>query len=157
MKRFISMVVGLAVLTLPVLAMAAPDFNGAWVRDGAKSDPVVNTMYWLTRGVDAGGGRGPGGRGNATAPMTVRQDANSLEVTDPQGAVRKYSLDGKPSTRATDTGIEKATVTASLQGDTLVIGTTQPYGGMPGNIGLEVKEMWSLSADGKTLTITTTR
>ena len=56
-----------------------------------------------------------------------------------------------------DTGIQKATVTASLQGDTLVIGTTQPYGGMPGNATLEVKEVWSLSPDGKILTITTTR
>jgi hypothetical protein len=88
--------------------------------------------------------------------MTVQQDANSLQVTDPQGAIRKYTLDGKPSTIATETGIEKAAVTANLQGDTLVLGSTRPYGGMPGNVTLKVKEVWSLSADGKTLTITTT-
>ena len=82
---------------------------------------------------------------------------NSLEVTDPQGTIRKYALDGKPVTRATETGMQKAVVTANVQGETLVIGTTQPFGGMPGNATLEVKEVWSVSPDGKTLTVTTTR
>jgi hypothetical protein len=88
--------------------------------------------------------------------MIVQQDTNSLQVTDPQGTIRKYRLDGKPYTSGTETGIEKAAVTANLQGDALVIGTTRPYGGMPGNVTLQVKEVWSLSPDGKTLTITTT-
>jgi hypothetical protein len=140
--------------------MAAPDFSGSWVQDNAKSERVPEPL-WLTRapaGGRGGGGRagGPGGRGNADVLMTVQQDANSLQVTDPQGAIRKYTLDGKPSTIATETGIEKAAVTANLQGDTLVLGSTRPYGGMPGNVTLKVKEVWSLSADGKTLTITTT-
>jgi len=90
-------------------------------------------------------------------PMIVQQDANSLQVVDPQGTVRKYMLDGKPHTTTMDTGVEKATVIASWQGDTLVIGTTQPYGGMPGNVTAHIKEVWSLSPDGKILTITTTR
>jgi len=88
--------------------------------------------------------------------MNVQQDANSVQVTGPQGATRKYTLDGKPYTGATETGIEKAAVTANLQGDSLVIGTTRPYGGMPGNVTLHVKEVWSLSPDGKILTIATT-
>ena len=89
--------------------------------------------------------------------MTVQQEGTTLVVTSPQGAVSKYTVDGKPYTRPTETGIEKAVVTASWQGDTLVIGTTQPYGGMPGNVTLQIKEVWSLSPDGKVLTITTTR
>ena len=88
--------------------------------------------------------------------MTVRQEAGSLQVTDPNGAVRKYMLDGKPATHETETEMAKAAVSASLQGDSLVIATTRPYGGMPGNVTLDVKEVWSLSPDGKTLTITTT-
>ena len=88
--------------------------------------------------------------------MNVQQDASSLQVAGPQGATRKYTLDGKPYTSATETGVEKATVTANLQGDTLVIATTRPYGGMPGNVTLQVKEVWALSPDGKILTITTT-
>ncbi len=152
MKRHILML--LATALLPVLAMAAPDFSGLWVRDNAKSDTVPNSMYWLTRGVDAGGARGPGA---AEILLTVKQDAKSLQATLGPGALREYMLDGKVQTKSTDTGIEKAAITASLQGDTLVIATTQPYGGMPGNSTLQVKEVWSLSPDGKVLTITTTR
>src|SRR5262249_14491914 len=126
--------------------------------------------YWLTRddssggalgrgGAGGGGGRGRGGRGGfAGEPpaTTIQQDGNSLQVTDAQGA-RKYALDGKTHPHATDTGVEKEMVSDSIQGDTLVINTTKPWGGMPGNIALEIKEVWSLSPDGKTLTITTTR
>ena len=38
---------------VPAMAFAEPDFSGAWIRDGAKSDVVPNTMYWLTRAVEA--------------------------------------------------------------------------------------------------------
>jgi len=57
----------------------------------------------------------------------------------------------------TNTGIQKAEVTMQLQADNLVIETSEPYGGMPGNVTSKVKEVWSLSRDGKTVTITTTR
>ena len=162
MTKKMLMAFGMALL--PVLAMAAPNFSGSWVRDTAKSDPVPNQTYWLTRSGDATGGRGGGGGGGNNAGgrpqpvvMTVQQNGNSLEVTDPQGTIRKYALDGKPVTQATETGMQKAVVTANVQGETLVIGTTQPFGGMPGNATLEVKEVWSVSPDGKTLTVTTTR
>jgi hypothetical protein len=85
----------------------------------------------------------------APAPMTVQQDANSLQVTEPQGGIRKYALDGEPHNSVMETGVAKAVVTASLQGDTIVIGATEPYGGMPGNVELKVTEVWSLSPDGK--------
>ena len=154
------MALGMALFGLPLLAMAAPNFSGSWVQDSAKSERVPEPL-WLTRapaGGRGGGGRagGPGGRGNAEVLMTVQQDANSLQVTNLQGAIRKYPLDGKPYTSATETGVEKAAVTADLQGDTLVIATTRPYGGMPGNVTLQVKEVWALSPDGKVLTVTTT-
>ena len=164
MKRNILTVVGMALLGLPALAIAAPNFSGSWVRDNAKSYPVPNLMYWLTRepnsGGAGGGGRGgaAGGRGGGSpVVISVQQDASSLQVAAPQGTIQKYTLDGKPFTRATETGVEKAVVTATVQGDTLVISTTQPYGGMPGNATLEIKEVWSLSPDGKTLTVITTR
>jgi hypothetical protein len=147
--------IALGLLALPALAAAA-NFSGAWVRDAAKSDRPPDTMYWLTRPNEAGGGGGRG-RGGNQPPMTVQQDAGSLQITDPQGSVHKFALDGKPHSVTTPTGVQKATVTAAAQGETLVIGTTQPYGGMPGNITLEAKEVWALSPDGKMLTITTTR
>jgi hypothetical protein len=155
MKKHILIVLGTALLSLPALAAAA-NFSGAWVRDAAKSDRPPDTMYWLTRDE---GGRGGGGRGRGgnQPPMAIQQDAGSLQVTDPGGSVHKYMLDGKPHTTPTATGIQKATITAKVEGDTLVISTAQPYGGMPGNVTLDIKEVWALSPDGKTLTVTTTR
>jgi hypothetical protein len=169
----------LGMMFLPTLAIAAtPDFNGAWARDAANSDQVPNQMYWMTRvapaaprGGAAAGGAGAaaggaavggraGGGGGQRAPqviMTIQQDAKSLRQAESQSIVRNYILDGSPHTRSTDTGIQKAEVTAKLQADNLVIETTEPFGGMPGNVTLKVKEVWSLSPDGKTLTITTTR
>jgi hypothetical protein len=160
MRRHILMALGIAVFGFPVLATASVDFSGSWVQDSSKSERVPEPM-WLTRatpGGRGGGGRagGPGGRGNAEVVMTVQQDANTVQITDSNGAIRKYALDGKPSIKATETEMAKASVTASLQADTLVIGTTRPYGGMPGNVTLQMKEVWSLSPDGKTLTVTTT-
>ncbi len=164
MKKHFVLMVAMALFGLPALLIASQNFSGSWVRDNARSDPAPNAMYWLTRepnsGGAGGGGRGGGGGGRgAPSPvvMTVQQDANSLTVSSPSGAVQKYTLDGKPFTKPTDTGMAKAVISARTQGDTVVITTTQPWGGMPGNASLEIKEMWSLSADGKVLTVTAHR
>ena len=69
--------------------------------------------------------------------------------------MQKYTLDGKPFNKTLDTGMAKAVISAGIQGDAVVISTTQPWGGMPGNASLEIKEVWSLSQDGKVLTVTT--
>jgi len=147
--RFLMMI---AVL-VPAIAFAEPDFSGTWVRDGAKSDVVPNTMYWLTRGVEAGGGRG---RTTQTV-IEVQQTAGRMQVADPARPPRTLMLDGKPHTVPTDTGIQMATVVATVQGDTLTVSTTQPFGGMPGNATLRITETWSLSPDGKVLTVRTER
>ena len=151
MKRSILMTLALA--AMPVLALAAPDFNGTWVRDNAKSDREVYPLYWLTRGVDPFSGGGGGGE----FTLTVKQSAQALQVVDQLHPVRNYVLDGKPKTVTMDTGIATAQVTATLTADALVIDSTQPYGGMPGNAMSKVTETWSLSPDGKSLTITTVR
>ena len=149
MKKAILLMLGMALL--PGLALAAPDFNGSWVRDNAKSDHDIYPLYWLTRGVDAGG------QGNAEYVVSVRQDARGVQVTDSVRPQRNYVLDGKPHVVPTDTGLAKATITATVQGETLVISTVQPYGGMPGNATMNAQEVWALSPDGKSLTITLTR
>jgi hypothetical protein len=156
MKKQI-LTLGLALLTVvavPVVAMAAPDFNGSWVRDNARSDRDIYPLYWLTRGVDPGGG---GGQGNGEYVISIHQDAKGIQVTDPQRALRIVAVDGQAHSVPTDTGVAKATVTASWKSETLEIATVQPYGGMPGNATLTVNEVWSLSPDGKTLTVATTR
>jgi hypothetical protein len=163
----------LGMLLLPTLAIAAtPDFNGSWVRNGAASDPAPNTMYWMTRTAPpagppagartappagaGGGGRGGGG-GGPRQLMTVHVEGKTMQVTESNVLDRAYTLDGSAHTIPTDTGIQKESVTATLQSDSLVIDTTEPYGGMPGNATLKVKQVWTISPDGKTLTITTTR
>ena len=147
--RFLMMI---AVL-VPAIAFAEPDFSGTWVRDGAKSDVVPNTMYWLTRGVEAGGGRGR----NTQTIIEVQQSAGRMQVADPARPPRTLMLDGKPHAVPTDTGIQMATVVATVQGDTLTVSTRQPFGGMPGNATLKITETWSLSPDGKVLTVRTER
>jgi hypothetical protein len=150
MKKLLVM---LATIFLPALAMAAPDFSGSWVRNSAGSDPVPNQMYWMTRGANTMGG----GQRAPEVVLNIHQDGKSMNVAESSQILRKYTLDGAPHTRPTDTGIQQAVDTATLQGDNLVIETSEPYGGMPGNATLKVKEVWSLSPDGKTLSVTTTR
>jgi len=140
-------------ILLPAMAFAEPDFSGTWIRDGAKSDVVPNTMYWLTRGVEAGGGRGR----NTQTVIEVQQGTGRIQVTDPARPPRTLMLDGKPHAVPTDTGMQMATVVATMQGDTLTVSTSQPFGGMPGNATLKISETWSLSPDGKVLTIKTER
>ena len=140
-------------MLLPMLAFAEPDFSGTWVRDSARSDVVPNTMYWLTRGVEAGGGRGR----NNQIVIEVQHSAGRMQVADPARPPRTLMLDGKPHAVPTDTGIQMATVIATMQGDTLTVSTTQPFGGMPGNATLKITETWSLSPDGKVLTVRTDR
>jgi hypothetical protein len=167
------------IFTATVAMAATPDFSGTWARDNANSDPVPNQMYWMTRVAPAAPrpaagtvlGAAPGAApaaaraagGGQRAPqltlLTIHQDAGTLHVIDPQSTIHEYTLvgDGSPHTKPMDTGIQNAVVTAKLQADSLVIETTEPFGGMPGNVAAKIKEVWSLSPDGKTLTITTTR
>jgi hypothetical protein len=142
--------IAMAAAMLPAFAMAA-DVSGVWVRD-AKSDARPDTMYWLTRGVTNGGGGGA-----QEFVLEVKQDPANLVVANAQSKLRSVPLDGKPHTIKTDTGIQSATVTAVNQPNALEITTTQPFGGMPGNATLTTKETWTLSPDGKVLTVTTVR
>lgn len=146
------MMVAAALAFLPAAAIAAPDFSGTWARDRAASDPDPYPIYRLARP--------PQGAENAGAPdgtLNVKQAGGKLETYDINRPGRSYMLDGKPHMMATDTGMQQANVTATLRDDGLLIAATQPYGGMPGNIGATVTESWTLSPDGKTLTITTVR
>lgn len=148
-----SMKIALGLALFPGLAFAA-DFSGAWVRDAAKSDAVGYPVYWITRVLPAVGG---GGGGNNEVVLDVKQTAAALQVTQNNRPLRTYALDGQSRTIATDTGLQSANVTAKADGDTLVVSTTQPFGGLPGNVSATTSETWALSGDGKVLTITTVR
>lgn len=151
MKKSILIVLSAAVM--PLLACgAAPGFGGSWLLDEANSDALPHPNYWLTRGV--------GTRSDAEPLMTVTMDGKNLEITREarmSDNYISYMLDGKPHSQPMDTGMAQETVTAQVDGDKLVVVTSQPYGGMPGNATMDTREEWSLSADGSTLTIVTSR
>jgi hypothetical protein len=145
MKKLIMM--ALVAAALPTLAMAA-DFSGTYVRDAKASTPASYPVYWITRDAPT-----PGGFNNQTV-IVVKQSPTSLQITDPARAIRNLSLDGKPHEGNHETGLVKQTVTAAVQGDAIVVTTVAPYSGLPGSVVTPVKDTWSLSPDGKTLTVT---
>jgi hypothetical protein len=122
------------------------------VRDAQASDPNGFPVYWMPRNPPAAGG----GFGGPTV-IELKQSAASLQITDPARRLRTLPLDGKPHVGAAETDIVKQTVTASVQGDSIVVDTVAPYSGMPGAVVTNVKDTWSLSPDGKTLTVSTVR
>jgi hypothetical protein len=151
MKR--NLYLGLLVfgIALLALAVAAPNFSGAWIRDKAKSDPM-------------GMGRPGGGGGGGQAPdvevtLTIKQDANSFETSTQRGdrppRETKYTLDGKENTTTTQRG---STVSKSKwNGDVLVIEGVQKFTNQAGDaMEMKFKDEYSLSADGKVLTVTNT-
>ena len=141
----------LVVVSLAGTALAAPNFSGTWVRDASKSEATNYPMFWTTRGVEAGG------RVNGEFLLSIMQRTDKIEITDAQKPFRIIELDGKSHTVPTDTGVERAAVTAALQTDRLVVVTRQPYGGMPGNAMSSIEEVWTLSDDGKVLTVDVAR
>ena len=116
-------------LLLAPVAVMAQDLTGTWVRDGARSDVIPDSMYDTVRGVVTGGTRGP----ETTHTIEIRQDSVTMQVTDPARPLRVYPLDGRPHTVPADTGIVNATITASVQGAAVVVKRSQTYSGLPGS------------------------
>lgn len=140
-------------LMLAPTATFAKDLTGTWVRDGARSDVVPDSMYWTVRDVVTGGTRGP----TSNHVIVIAQDASTMRVTDSTRPLRIYQLDGQDRTVAADTGVTRAVIKASQQGDVVVVKRTQTYSGLPGSATLETTENWALAPDGKSLTLTTIR
>lgn len=137
---------------VPGTAFAA-DFSGSWVRDTKGSTIPGYPTYWMTR-VQPGGF---GGGGNNQFVMDVKQSGTTLQASDTTHPVRTYMLDGKPHSWKLDTMVAQATTTASMSGDTITVTTSGPYGSMPGNVTTTETQTWSLSPDGKVLTISMVR
>lgn len=124
----------------PAAATAHPDFSGTWVLDTTKSQspmPLPGTMQ-----------------------IVVAQAANSMKIdrtaSTPNGDMStstNWTLDGQTSKNTvTQMGmsIDMNTI-ANWDGAALVAKTTADVGGQT----LEQTDRWSLSADGKELTINT--
>jgi hypothetical protein len=134
------------VLGLFALAMAAADFTGTWVLDRSKSDPM-------------GGRGGQAPPGDVTITLVITQSANDLQITrkmsmggEERSSEQKFTLDGKESTTTAMMGRGELVAKTSWNGDVLTIEGIQKTqrGEMP------MKQEYSLSEGGKTLTITST-
>ena len=143
MKR--TLLLGLLVLGLVAVVVAAADFSGTWVLNKEKSDQ------------QPGRGGGPAGP-PPDQTLVIKQSGNDLSMTRTMnmgGQERtmpevKYTLDGKEvkSEGRGGPSVAKATV----EGDTIVIATTRTT--QQGE--MTTKEVYALSDGGKVLTITRT-
>jgi hypothetical protein len=137
MKKIALLVVVLAVAIAGLaVAQAKPNFAGSWA---PKVDPNAAPP--------AGGG---GGRGGGGGPFTVKQTAAELTQERTMGETTMstvYKLDGTESVNKTQRGESKSV--AKFDGAKLVIKTVAEGPNGP----TETTATWSLSADGKELTI----
>jgi hypothetical protein len=142
MRKIALLVVVLAVAVAGLaVAQGKPDFSGKWA---PKVDPNAAPP--------AGGGGGRGG-GMGGGPMAITQTATELKTERTMGEntmTTVYKLDGTESINKTQRGESKST--AKFDGGKLVIKTVSEGANGP----QETTATWSLSADGKELTMVTT-
>jgi hypothetical protein len=155
---------------LGVIAQAAgaqdkPDFSGTW-----KLDPAQSQM-----GGGMGGGRGAGGAGGAggggarpggmggggAQEVTVTQTGNTLQIVmTVMGEARTmtYTIGGAASKNPMAMGRMQAEMTSTSvwEGATLVTSGTASMTTPQGDRQITSREVRSLSADGKTMTVETT-
>jgi hypothetical protein len=141
--RILTVAALLASVTLqPAAAQGKADFSGSWKMNVEKSDPM------------GGGGGGGGGGGNmmATAVTTITQSATQLVIETKFGEQSRtvtYNLDGKESVNPGMRGGETKS-TVKWDGASLVIESVS-------GTGQASKEVRSLSAEGKQMTVVSTR
>jgi hypothetical protein len=159
MKKGIIAVCLVLALCLLAVAATAPNFSGTWIRDKAKSDPMGMGGPGGRGGPGGPGGPPPGGAPPADIEVTVKvnQQGNVFQVTTMRGdrsTEMNYTLDGKENTNPSQRGnfVSKSKWNAS----TLVIEGVRKFSGQNGEMQINSKEEWSLSADGKVLTVMTT-
>lgn len=145
MKRVLSLALA-AALVVPFVAraQAKPDFSGSWTLDASKSDAPAG------RAGGGGGGRGGGGGGRggggAAGPMDIKQTAADITIR-----MQTYKLDGSEVEVAGGRG-GAAKAKAAWEGSKLVITTNRDMQGTA----ITQKAVYSLSADGKELTVENT-
>ena len=123
----------LAILLAVPLAAAAPNLSGSWVLNLAKSQygqfPAPEVMIRKIQHADP-----------ALSMSTYQKGAQGEVTTE-----LKYTTDGKPVVNGENQG------SAHWEGDRLVIETSRDYQ----KTKLTQREEWTLSPDGKTLSIAT--
>jgi len=123
------------------VGQAKPNFSGSWKMNMEKSDPM--------------GGGGGGGGGMTMGALVITQTATELSTEQSFGEqVRKatYYLDGRESTNPGGRGGETKSK-ARWEANSLIIESTS----MMGENLVTTKSVRTLSDDGKTMTVVTTR
>ena len=133
-----------SVVLSPAAAQGKTNFSGAWKLNVEKSDPMG--------GMGGGGGGGGGGMGGgmAPAPTTITQTDTKLTIETKFGdqvRTSTYNLDGSESINPGRNGDNKSKL--SWDSASLVIETTTASG-------MTYKEVRTLSADGKIMTVVRT-
>jgi hypothetical protein len=147
-----------AVLSLAALALLAgnaatqakPNFAGNWTLNTEKSDPMGG-------GPGGGGGGGGRGMGMGSAPLAITQTGDKLviEIKSETPRTLTYALDGKESTNPGMRGAETKSK-ARWEGESLIIESTTAMSTPNGDVTITAKEVRTVSADGKTMTVVTT-
>jgi hypothetical protein len=143
---------GLCWIALAVVLVSAQgkvNFSGTWVMDKSQSD--VPQFMGVTEN--------PEKAQNASMTMVVVQQGSDLRVTriakirgEEQKEIHTYKTDGGETK---NTGFRGETVVARAfwEGDKLVVVSTRTWKVLLKDVSAESRGVWSLSPDGKTLTI----
>jgi hypothetical protein len=149
MKRARIGIIATAIFAVAAMAFAQkPDFTGTWTLDPEASGMAAGGG--APGGAPGGGGGRGGGGALGNGPATIKQTADTLTIERTMGenkVTTTYKLDGTEQTLTMGQGTAKAT--AKMDGGKIVIKTVRetPNGAM------ETTATYSLSADGKELTV----
>jgi hypothetical protein len=144
---------GVLLLGLVAAAQAQPQFAGTWVLDRAQSQ------------LPAHRGRAPAATDAQVQPpevrLTVAQEGNTLKATrsvvrgnQERSAAETYVADGSQQLQTTPRG--SVTTRAAFEGDRFVVNKTFTRKSDQGERTMSRESVWTLSPDGKVLTIDTT-
>lgn len=157
MRKAAFILAAIALASAAAFAQKTPNFSGTWTLDKERSE--INDRSRIE-----------------AMTMTVGQTADTLEIATetkrmaPEAGGRggmgggrfggadgkfTYSLKERETTteQATPRGPVPVTLSAKLDGATLKLTQKRTFSGQMGEITATSKEEWSLSADGKTLTV----
>ncbi len=162
MTRVLALAAIAVLLGAPAATVLAQgtDFSGTWNLDRDSSElPQGRGGGGRGGGGRRGGGGGRAGRGGLMAEtLVISQNATSITVEQQSGDQSRtieYALDGSETT--VEVGNGTLTVSASWDGAVLVTEGTQSIETGRGNFSFDITERRTLSSNGQTLTLLTTR
>ena len=142
---------------------AQTDFRGTWSFDKAKSD--LGQLGQGRQGRAGRAGRANIDLSNAEQKLVITQSAEeiivqrsfSMGAQERPGQRQTYRLDGTETTIPALAGRGEIKCTATLKENALEISGTQKLSTQRGEFNVNYEEKWTLSDDGKVLTMTTAR